>query len=170
VTPILIGVVVFAFMLAEARRATRNERRQRARGGVEPRDDVYQAMRLAYPAAFLVMIAEGAARGAPPRLVLTTGVVLFAASKALKWWAIAALGSAWTFRVIVIPGAPLTTSGPYRILRHPNYLAVVGELAGVALMTGAVIAGPVATAGFCLLIAKRIAVEERELGRKDRAL
>jgi methyltransferase len=169
-SPILIGVVVFVFMLTEARRAARNERTQRARGGLEPGDDVYQAMRLAYPAAFLVMIGEGAVRGGPPRLVLTAGAVLFAASKALKWWAIVALGSAWTFRVIVIPGVPLTTSGPYRILRHPNYLAVVGELVGVALMTGSAIAGPGATAGFCLLIAKRIAVEKRELGRKDRAL
>jgi methyltransferase len=169
-TPILIGAVVFAIMLTEARRAARNERMQRARGGLEPGDDVYRAMRLAYPAAFLVMIAEGAARGGPPRLMLTAGVILFVTSKALKWWAIVALGGAWTFRVIVVPGAPLTASGPYRILRHPNYLAVVGELLGVALMTGAAIAGPVATAGFCLLIAKRIAVEERELGRKGRGL
>ena len=54
-----IFVVVFVPMLIEARRAVRNERAQRARGGIEPGDDVYAAMRIAYPVGFLLMIAEG---------------------------------------------------------------------------------------------------------------
>ena len=59
-------LVVFVPMLVEARRAARNERAQRARGGVEPRGDVYGVMRVAYPGVFLAMLAEGAVRGAPP--------------------------------------------------------------------------------------------------------
>src|SRR3954462_10133087 len=62
---ILLFVVVFVPMLIEAARAARNERLQRARGGVEPAGDVYELMRFAYPAAFLIMLTEGFARGAP---------------------------------------------------------------------------------------------------------
>ena len=151
-------------MLFEARRAARNERAQRARGGLEPPGDVYRIMRVAYPAAFLTMIVEGAIRGTPPVAVFVAGGVLFAVAKALKWWAIRALGPCWTFRVIVVPGSVPVTSGPYRQMRHPNYLAVVGELIAVALMSGARVTGPLATAAFCVLMLRRIAVENRALG------
>src|SRR5690242_5757285 len=99
-------------MLVEARRAARNERAQRARGGVEPADDVYAVMQIAYPGAFAVMLAEGALRGDPPATAFAVGLTLFALAKALKWWAIVSLGPFWTFRVIVIPGAKLVASGP----------------------------------------------------------
>jgi methyltransferase len=70
--------------------------------------------------------------------------------------------------VIVVPGSRLITSGPYRVIAHPNYVAVVGELTAVALMTGALVAGPLATAGFGLLILRRIAVERRALDTRLR--
>src|SRR5438093_3203536 len=150
-------------MLGEARRAAANERAQRARGGVEPPGDVYALMQVIYPASFLVMLAEGAWRGAPPQPIVVAGAALYAAAKALKWWAILSLGPFWTFRVIVVPGATLVSSGPYRFLRHPNYAAVVGELVGVGLMTGAAVTGPLATVAFGALILKRIDIEQRAL-------
>ena len=79
-------------------------------------------------------------------------------------WAIATLGDRWTFRVLVPPQSTRVTAGPYRFLRHPNYVAVAGELAGMAIMAQAPIAGIVAIAGFGLLMILRIRVEERELG------
>lgn len=158
----VLAAIVFGFMLVEARRAARNERLQRGRGGVEPPGDVYAAMQFAYPGAFVAMIVEGFWRS-PGVSAAAVGALLFGAAKALKWWAIGTLGPAWTFRVIVVPGAPLVKSGPYRFLRHPNYVAVVGELAGVAMMVGASITGPVATLGFGALLLRRIAVEQRAL-------
>jgi methyltransferase len=155
--------MVVPLMLVEAWRASVNERTQRARGGREPEGDVYAAMQVAYPGAFLAMIAEGLVRGGPSLPVWVAGALLFACGKAVKWWAILSLGRAWTFRVIVVPGDPLVDRGPYRWLRHPNYVGVIGELAGVALMTGAVATGPVATVIFGLLIRRRIAVEERAI-------
>jgi methyltransferase len=160
---LLIAAVVFGLMLIEARRAWRNERAQRARGGIEPPDDVYKGMRIMYPAAFLAMVAEAQVGGAPPRGVALAGVALFAAAKALKWWAILTLGPCWTFRVIVVPGASLVAKGPYRYVRHPNYAAVIGELAAVALMTGARFTGPIVTLVFVLIILRRVAVEETAL-------
>ena len=156
-------VLVFVPMILEARRSARNERGQRARGGVEPPGDVYGLMAIAYPAAFLAMIIEGAVRGGPPPRVLAEGVAVFAVAKALKWWAIRSLGSCWTFRVIVVPGGARVASGPYRYLRHPNYVAIAGELVGVALMAGALIAGPVGTTVFMVLMRKRMAVENGAL-------
>ena len=58
-------------------------------------------------------------------------LVLVVAAQALRWWCISSLGPQWNARVIVVPGAPRVTSGPYRWMRHPNYVAVVVE--GIAL-------------------------------------
>jgi methyltransferase len=87
--------------------------------------------------------------------------VLFAAGKTLKWWAILALGRFWTFRVIVLPGSTPIHTGPYRYLRHPNYVGVAGELVGVAMLAGAPVAGPLGTALFIALMAVRAVVENR---------
>jgi methyltransferase len=163
---ILFAGLVFGLMLIEAALARRNEQRQFARGGAEPAGDVYRVMQIVYPAAFLVMLVEGWLRGTPSGPLLAAGAPLFCAAKALKYWAIGSLGPAWTFRIIVVPGAPLVASGPYRYLRHPNYLAVVGELVGVALMTGAFVTGPVVTVMFGSLMLKRVIVEDRALGRR----
>ena len=160
---LLLLLAVFGPMLIEAARASRNEHAQRARGGVEPAGDVYSVMRVAYPAAFLAMITEGVIRGWPSAATMAAGALIFGAAKALKWWAITALGPAWTFRVIVLPGAPLVTSGPYRFVRHPNYLGVALELIAVWVMSGARVSGPIATSAFGLLILWRITVERRAL-------
>ena len=161
--PVLIAAIVFLPMLVEARRAAANERAQRARGGIEPAGDVYTMMQVTYPGAFLAMIAEGVLRGGPSTALLMIGFALFAAAKMLKWWAILTLGSFWTFRVIVVPGARLVSTGPYAYLPHPNYVAVAGELLAVALMTGTVIAGPIGAIGFGILMWKRIGFEARAL-------
>jgi methyltransferase len=159
----VVFVVVFGFMLVEARRAGANERAQRARGGVEPPGDVYALMQVIYPASFLVMLAEGAWRGAPPQPIFVAGAALLAAAKALKWWAILSLGPFWTFRVIVVPGSCRIITGPYRFVAHPNYVAVIGEFIAVAMMTRAVVSGPLALLAFAGLLVKRIAIEERAL-------
>lgn len=159
--------VVFIPMLIEARVAAVNERAQRARGGIEPPDDVYATMRVAYPAVFLAMMLEGAFY--PGHGYVPAGAVLFFLAKALKSWAIVSLGEAWTFRVIVVPGMRPVTSGPYRWLRHPNYVAVAGELAAVALMSGARVAGPLGTVLFGLLMVRRISVEERAVAAASAA-
>jgi methyltransferase len=165
---IVVALVVFITMAIEARRAARNELAQLARGGVEPRDDVYTLMRFVYPLAFVAMLAEGAVRGLPSPNTVIAGAVVFVLAKTLKWWAILSLGPFWTFRVIVVRGTALIVRGPYRWLRHPNYVAVMGEIAGVALLTAAVLAGVSAMAGFGLLLMKRIAVEERALSAAGR--
>ena len=160
---LLIALLIFGPMAIEANRSARNERAQRARGGIEPRDDVYGAMRLVYPAAFLAMLGEAAVRRPAGASWFVYGLAIFAAAKIIKWWAILTLGRSWTFRVIVVPGDPLVTAGPYRYLRHPNYVGVIGELIGAAVMTRALVAGLLAVGVFAFLLYKRIGAEERAL-------
>ena len=158
-----MAAAIFLPMLAETWRSARNDRILRAQGAVEPAGDVYRVMALAYPGAFVAILLEGALRGAGGDRLFAAGMLGFAAAKALKYWAIAALGPRWTFRVLVPPHSVRTVSGPYRWMSHPNYVAVAGELAGAALAARAVVAGPLAVLGFGLLMWRRIAVEERAL-------
>jgi methyltransferase len=122
-------------------------------------------MRWAYPLSFVAMAAEGALTGPAPREVLMWGLALFGFAKALKLWAIGSLGSRWSYRLLVLPGAPLVTAGPYRFLSHPNYVAVIGEIASVAMIVWSPITGVLAAFGFGALMIKRIRVEDRALGR-----
>ena len=159
------AAVIFISMIAEAVVSARHERRLRAVGAFEPEGDVYAAMQLAYPGAFLVMLAEGAWRVPLPVRLVVAGAVLLVAAKALKYWAIASLGERWTFRVLVPPHSTRIVRGPYRWVRHPNYLAVVGELAATAIAMKAVRTAPFAVGGFLLLMWRRIRVEEKALAR-----
>lgn len=161
-----LGVVLLA-MIGEALHAARNERALLSQGAVEPAGDVYKTMRWAYPLCFIAMAIEAAMRGTPPPSLFRVGIVLFVFAKALKYWAIATLGPRWTFRVLVLPSAPLVVTGPYVYVRHPNYVAVVGELIGGAVMFAAPLAGVLALLGFGWLMLRRIAVEDRALGRQE---
>lgn len=167
----IAAVTVLAMLLimaGEAVLSAYNETQLRAKGASEPPGDVIHIMRWAYPASFVAMGIEGALTGPAPREVLLYGLALLGFAKALKLWAITTLGSRWTYRVLVLPNAPLITSGPYRLLSHPNYLAVSGEIASVALIVWAPITGVLATIGFGWLMIRRIAVEDRALGRRPK--
>ena len=166
--PLLLFALAFVPMIAEASRSRRHERALRAAGAIEPQDDVYKMMQLAYPASFLAMVAEGWVRGGRAGVVFVIGLAVFLLAKALKYWAIAALGPRWTFRVLVPPGAPLVVRGPYKLMRHPNYAGVAGELVGAALMAPAPIAGTASALIFGGLLRARIRVEERALDGRAR--
>lgn len=160
----LAGVTAVALpMVLESWRSRRNERRLLARGAVEPAGDVYRTMAIAYPFSFALMAGEGWSRGGPTGGWLVAGAVTFVLGKALKYWAIAALGPRWSFRVLVPPGAEMVRSGPYRWLNHPNYVGVAAELAGAWSWFGASWSGPMATASFLYLMWRRARIEDRAL-------
>lgn len=168
-TLVLYATIVFVPMVLEAAWSRRNEQLLRAQGAVEPPDDVYKWMQVVYPGAFLAMLLEGWYRGVRMDVTVAAGFTTFVAAKLLKYWAITALGSRWTFRVLVPPGSALVLAGPYRFIRHPNYLAVAGEFIGAALLVHAFVTGPVALLSFAILLLARIRVEDRALGLRKRA-
>ena len=161
--PALVAVAAFAPMLVEAAISARHDAALRRLGATDPAGDVYRAMQFAYPAAFAVLVTEAWLRQVESDATVAWGAVVFLLAKALKCWAITTLGTRWTFRVLVPPGAPRVVAGPYRFLRHPNYVAVIGELVGASLMAHAWVTGPIVTIGFGLLIVRRIVVEEEAL-------
>ena len=84
---------------------------------------------------------------------------------ALRWWTLATLGKRWTTRVLVVSGEELVSSGPYRWLRHPNYLVVVMEIAAIPMVHCAWLTALVFTIANLILLRERIRVEEGALSR-----
>jgi methyltransferase len=159
--PLITLSAVLVMMLAELWLSASNERVLRANGAIEAHDPVYSIMRVAYPGMFIAMALEGAIVGVELGPMTFAGVALMFAAKTLKFWAIASLGTRWTYKVLVMPALPLVSTGPYTWMRHPNYVAVVGELIAMALMTRARVSGPLGTLFFGWLLLRRIAAEER---------
>lgn len=162
---ILTVAAALLIMAGEAVLSAVNERVLRRRGAIEPADDVISVMRWAYPGVFVAMGIEGALSGPAPADVMMGGLALFGLAKALKVWAISSLGAKWSYRVLVVPGDPLVTTGPYQFVSHPNYLAVAGEIASVAAIVWAPITGVLSAVGFGWLMILRMRIEDRALGR-----
>jgi methyltransferase len=143
----------------------RNARRALAAGAVEVAPGQHRLI-CAFHALFLLACAAEAVilqRPFPGTLGwLALGGAI--AAQGLRYWAIATLGPRWSTRVIVRPGEPPVTWGPYRWLRHPNYLAVVAEILLIPLIQGCWTTALVFSAAHIPLITWRIATEERALG------
>lgn len=165
VASLIVVIGVLLLMLVELQLSYFNERALRARGAVEPPDDPYRLMRLAYPGAFVAMGLEGATH-ALNRDALLAGLVLLGGAKLLKFWVMATLRDRWTFKVLVPKDAPLVTAGPYRFVNHPNYVAVILELAAVGLALSAPVTGLASVVLFVWILRRRMAVEDRALGRR----
>jgi methyltransferase len=157
--------LVAAERLVELAISGRNARAALARGGVEVGQGHFRVMS-AFHSLFLVSCAAEVVLldrpfpGAP-------GVAAFAgalAAQGLRYWAIATLGPRWNVRIIFVPGEPPVTSGPYRFVRHPNYVAVIAEMALLPLIHGAWLTALVFSAGNAALLYVRIRAEERALG------
>jgi methyltransferase len=152
-------VAVAIQRLGELVLARRNTKNLLAAGGMESGADHYWlivGLHSAWLAVIFVAISADAAVNW--WLVSAFGVLQIG-----RIWVIASLGRFWTTRIITVPGAPLVRRGPYRWMRHPNYLIVAGEIAVLPLAFGA---WRIAL-GFSLanmaVIAWRIRIENRAL-------
>lgn len=151
--------------LIELNVARRNARWSFARGGEEHGAGHYPAMVLLHAGLLAGCLAEVHYGERPfvPALGWPT-LVLVLAAQLLRWWCVGTLGPRWNTRVIVVPGLPLVARGPYRLLRHPNYLAVVVEGAALPLVHGAWLTALCFTALNAPLLAVRLRCENAALG------
>jgi methyltransferase len=108
-----------------------NTQRLRAAGAIEFGGLHYPAMILVHAGWLAGLWALGYDRAVVPACLIAFLVLQIA-----RYWVLATLGRRWTTRVIVLPGAPLIESGPYRLMRHPNYVVVAGELVLAPLALG----------------------------------
>jgi len=160
----LLVLLVAGERLAELGISRRHERRLRARGAVEAGAGHFPAMAALHAVWLAACPLEVwlLARPFLPPLAAAAGLAL-ALTMALRYWVIATLGDRWCTRVLVPPGEPLVASGPYRWLRHPNYLAVAVEVFALPLIHTAWLTAAVLGGANLLVLAVRIRSEERAL-------
>jgi len=136
-----------------------------AHGGIETGQRHYPPMVALHTGLLIACLVEVQVADRPFLPVLGwTAFALVLASQALRWWCITTLGNLWNTRVIVVPGVALVARGPYRWLRHPNYVAVAVEGAALPLVhTAWVTALAFTVLNAILLLGFRIPTEERAL-------
>ena len=150
--------------LAELVVSTRNAAWSRERGGVETGQGHYPFMVVLHTGLLVGALAEAWVRRPDvPSLLAWSMLALVVASQALRWWCIGTLGQRWNTRVIVVPGLPPVSGGPYALFRHPNYVAVVVEGLALPLVHNAWITALVFTVANALLLTVRIRVEDEAL-------
>ena len=156
--------------LAELVVSTRNAAWSFARGGVEYGRGHYPVMVALHTGFLVAMLVEAWVRRPDvPATLAWSMLALVLASQALRWWCIATLGRRWNTRVIVVPGLAPVTSGPYRWLRHPNYVAVVVEGVALPLVHGAWMTAAAFTVANAVLLTVRIRVEDAALAQLPRS-
>ena len=168
----MTGLVAFTVLvalvglerLAELVVSTRNAAWSFARGGVESGRGHYPVMVLLHTGLLVAMLVEAWVRRPDVAPLLAWSMLaLVLAAQALRWWCIATLGRRWNTRVIIVPGLAPVASGPYRLLPHPNYVAVVVEGVALPLVHAAWLTALVFTVANAALLVVRIRVENAAL-------
>ena len=142
----------------------RNLRWSRAHGGIEFGGGHYPVMVVLHIGLLVGALVEVYVVRPEPHPVLSwVMLTLVLLSQALRWWCITTLGRRWNTRIVIVPGLPRVTTGPYRWLSHPNYVAVVIEGIALPLVGFAWITALVFTALNLPLLAVRIRAENAAL-------
>ncbi len=163
---LFICLVTAAAVLALAERlyARRNEKRLLREGGREVAPVVFRVMVPVYSAIFpLSVIEQIVLRREAPAAWMAAMIALFLAAKSLKLWAVLQLRRDWTMKVVVPADLRVVTSGPYRFIRHPNYVAVLIEVIALPLAGGAWSTALIGGLAFLALLRIRVRSEEEAL-------
>jgi methyltransferase len=161
---VILGIVILALVtlqrVGELWLSNRNTRRLLAQGAREYGQSHYPLI-VAVHALWLVALLWLA----PGRHIFAFWLVLYVLLQVARIWVLATLGQRWTTRIIVLPGAPLVRRGPYRLVDHPNYVVVTGEIAVLPLVFGLWQIALIFTALNAAALTIRIREENRALAR-----
>jgi methyltransferase len=158
IVSIIVLALVTAQRLGELVLARHNTSRLMARGAIEIGRSHYPFLVAMHAAWLLTIWVSGW-----DRQVQVIWLVLFCCLQLLRVWVLATLGSRWTTRIIVLPGAGLVKNGPYRFVSHPNYVVVCAEIAVLPLAFGLPRVAVVFSLLNAVVLAVRIAAENRAL-------
>lgn len=161
---LVIGLVVLA-RIAELVVAHRNTRRLLSKGAVELGRAHYPLIIAVHAAWFVAMLVVIPA-GEPP---VWPWLILFLLLQPLRFWVLTSLGRYWTTRIITMPGAPLVRRGPYRFMRHPNYVVVELEIVTLPLAFGAWSLALIFGIANAAMLAWRIRIEDGALAERRQA-
>ena len=163
---LLIVAALAAERLLELVLSARNRRIALAAGATEYGHDHYMFMSAFHVLFLLSLVLEAVWLRHPlPEVIGWVALAGAGAAQALRYWAIATLGVRWNTRIMIFPNAAPVTAGPYCFLRHPNYLAVIIEMACVPMIGGYWLTAAVFSLGNAALLTVRIREEEKSLGR-----
>ncbi len=162
----LVFVALVAFeRLAELIISRSNQQRLLARGGFEVGASHYPFM-VALHVAWLASVAAWAAF-TPPHLNMNF-LAAYVLVQPLRFWVMSTLGEYWTTRIIMVPDAPLIAHGPYRFVKHPNYIIVIAEIALLPLALGATMIALVFSLLNAAMLWVRIRAENAALAQRPR--
>ena len=163
VYPIFV-IVIFVETLIELAISRRNSKALLQKGAIDIARHLLPWMALVYAVKFFGSLTEYFFTQpvlSTAWLITFGGLVI--AAKALKFWAISSLGSYWSMKVLVVPGSQMVNKGPYRWIKHPNYVAVITEIVALPLMGKAFITTGIVVTVFTVLLYLRIKAEEQAL-------
>ena len=160
---VLFLAFVILQRMAELLLARRNESWLRQHGAREFGHGHYPFLIALHAAFFLSLILEVLFVGNGPASWWWLPCGLFVCAQVLRYWSIASLGRRWNTKIMVLPDAPPLHRGPYRFLRHPNYVAVAVELLVIPLMWQAYFTAVIFTLLNALIMSVRIPTETRAL-------
>jgi methyltransferase len=160
---VLVGLIIFQRLL-ELRLAKRNLEWALEQGGKEHSPEHYPIMVAIHAGWFVSTLIEGWARGAQVSSLWPLWLTLLLIAQVARYWIISSLGKYWNTRIVIVPNAQLVRSGPYKFLKHPNYVIVALEIFVVPMIFGAWVTAVVFSAlNAWLLLSIRIPAEERAL-------
>ncbi|MBT2214219.1 hypothetical protein KK120_00035 [Virgibacillus dakarensis] len=159
---LLIGVIICQ-RLAELFIAKSNEKWMKARGGIEKGKKHYKWFIMLHVLFFLAVIFEASVNDTAERQLNYFLFTIFIAAQLGRFWCIHTLGRFWNTKIIVLPGVSLIKKGPYKYMKHPNYLIVLVELFVIPLLVGAYFTAILFPLLHLGLLKLRIPNEERAL-------
>lgn len=165
-TILFLGVLAAVILqrLMELRLARQNAKAIRKRGGYEVGGDHYKWLVGLHSGFFLSLGLEAIGRGVTLPMGWPVPLLLFGTAQLLRIWCIRSLGIFWNTRIFILPGVKGIRKGPYRWLKHPNYIVVTLELFSLPLLFGLFTTAAVFTLLNAVLLLKvRIPIEEKAL-------
>jgi len=160
--------IIFILLLAlqrilELRLAKKNEKIVRNEGAVEYDVNGYKYIVYMHIVFFISLLLEKFLLNRGFNNLSLAFFIIFILTQLLRYWAITSLGKYWNTKILVVPNANLIASGPYKYLKHPNYVAVIIEIAVIPLIFSCYITCIIFSTLNLLTLIRRIRIEENAL-------
>ncbi|MFJ8237772.1 isoprenylcysteine carboxyl methyltransferase family protein [Ureibacillus sp. NPDC094379] len=159
----IIVSFVIAQRLIEVSVAKRNEKRMLRKGAYEVGASHYPIMILLHVSFFISLIIEVLLVDRPLSPIFLLLFIIFLGTQALRIWCLSTLGEYWNTKIIILPGANVVKKGPYKYIRHPNYLVVCIEILLLPTMFQAYFTAIIFTLLNFIMLSVRIPMEEKAL-------
>lgn len=146
--------------------AKSNEAATRKQGAVEYDKEGYKYIVFLHTAFLISFLVEKIFLGRELNSFSLVLFIIFIFTQILRYWALSSLGIYWNTKILVVPDLNLVKKGPYKYIKHPNYLAVITEIAVIPLIFSCYLTSIVFTILNLIILRRRINIEEKALGIK----